>query len=70
MPRWRRTPDARFQSWHTQLILSRRHIALADFASARSSVEHPLHQTYIRDHASKVISDRVIVQHNWTPPPS
>jgi len=33
----------------------------ADFASARSYVEHPLHQTYIRDHASKVISDRVIV---------
>jgi hypothetical protein len=42
----------------------------ADFASARSYVEHPLHQTYIRDHASKVISDRVIVQHDWTPPPS
>ncbi len=42
----------------------------ADFASARSYVEHPLHQTYIRDHASKVISDRVIVQHDWTPTPS
>jgi hypothetical protein len=35
----------------------------ADFASARVYVEHPLHQTYIREHASKVISDRVIVQH-------
>jgi hypothetical protein len=42
----------------------------ADFASARTYVEHPLHQTYIRDHASKVISDRVIVQHEWTASPS
>ena len=42
----------------------------ADFASARAYVEHPLHQTYVRDHASMVISDRVIVQHDWTPPPS
>jgi hypothetical protein len=42
----------------------------ADFASACSYVEHPLHQTYIRDHASKVISDQVIVQHDWTPLPS
>lgn len=42
----------------------------ADFASARTYVEHPLHQTYLRDHASKVIADRVIVQHDWSPPPS
>jgi hypothetical protein len=40
----------------------------ADFASARVYVEHPLHQSYIRDHASKVIGERVIVQHDWTPP--
>ena len=39
----------------------------ADFASARRYVDHPLHQTYIRDHASKVIAQRVIVQHEWTP---
>ena len=42
----------------------------ADFASARTYVEHPLHQTYLRDHASKVVSDRVVVQHDWTPLPS
>lgn len=35
----------------------------ADFASARVYVEHPLHQAYIRDHASKVIRERVVVQH-------
>lgn len=40
----------------------------ADFASARVYVQHPLHQAYIRDHASKVIGERVIVQHDWTPP--
>jgi Stress responsive A/B Barrel Domain len=42
----------------------------ADFASARVYVEHPLHQTYVHDHASKVVSERVIVQHDWTPTPS
>ena len=43
----------------------------ADFAAARSYAEHPLHQTYIRDHASKLISDRVIVRStDRTPPPS
>jgi hypothetical protein len=42
----------------------------ADFASARRYVEHPLHQTYIREHASKVVGERVIVQHDWTAPPS
>ena len=39
----------------------------ADFASARSYVEHPLHQAYIRDHASQVVGERVVVQHDWTP---
>ena len=39
----------------------------ADFASARRYVDHPLHQTYVRDHATKVIGQRVIVQHEWTP---
>jgi hypothetical protein len=42
----------------------------ADFASARVYVEHPLHQAYIRDHASKVVGDRVVVQHDWSPPTS
>jgi Stress responsive A/B Barrel Domain len=40
----------------------------ADFESARVYVQHPLHQTYIRDHAAKVIGERVVVQHDWTPP--
>ena len=40
----------------------------ADFASARRYVEHPLHQTYVRDHASQVVGARVVVQHDWTPP--
>ena len=39
----------------------------ADFDSARVYVQHPLHQAYIRDHATRVIGERVIVQHNWTP---
>ena len=39
----------------------------ADFASARRYVAHPLHQAYVRDHASKVIGERVIVQHDWDP---
>jgi hypothetical protein len=38
----------------------------ADFASARRYVEHPLHQTYVLEHASKVIGQRVVVQHEWT----
>jgi hypothetical protein len=38
----------------------------ADFDSARVYVQHPLHQTYVREHASKVIGERVIVQHDWT----
>ena len=40
----------------------------ADFDSARVYVQHPLHQTYVHDHASKVVGERVIVQHDWTPP--
>ena len=42
----------------------------ADFASARVYVEHPLHQIYVRDHASNVVGDRVVVQHDWSPLPS
>lgn len=38
----------------------------ADFAAARRYVAHPLHQTYVTEHASKVIGQRVIVQHDWT----
>lgn len=37
----------------------------ADFDSARVYVQHPIHQAYVRDHASKVIGERVIVQHDW-----
>ena len=40
----------------------------ADFDSARAYVQQPLHQTYILDHAAKVIGERVVVQHDWTPP--
>ena len=42
----------------------------ADFASARVYVENPLHQSYIREHASKVIGGRVVVQYDWEPQPS
>jgi len=37
----------------------------ADFESARRYVAHPLHQAYVRDHATQVIGQRVIVQHEW-----
>jgi hypothetical protein len=37
----------------------------ADFAAARRYVAHPLHQAYVRDHASRVIGQRVVVQHEW-----
>jgi hypothetical protein len=40
----------------------------ADFDSARTYVQHSLHQTYVRDHASRVIGERVVVQHDWTTP--
>jgi hypothetical protein len=42
----------------------------ADFAAARRYVAHPLHQAYIHDHASQVIGERVVVQHDWAGPPS
>ena len=42
----------------------------ADFDSARVYVQHPIHQTYVRDHAAKVVGERVVVQHDWTPSPS
>ncbi len=38
----------------------------ADFAAARRYVAHPLHQAYVRDHAGKVIGQRVVVQHEWS----
>jgi len=38
-----------------------------DFASARRYVEHPLHQSYVRDHASQAVGERVVVQHDWFP---
>ena len=40
----------------------------ADFDAARAYVQHPLHQTFIRDHVAKVVGERVIVQHDWTTP--
>lgn len=40
----------------------------ADFDSARVYVEHPVHQAYVRNHASKVIGERVVVQHDWASP--
>ena len=39
-----------------------------DFDSARRYVAHPLHQAYVRDHASKVIGQRIVVQHDWDGP--
>lgn len=41
----------------------------ADFDSARVYVEHPVHQAYVREHASRVVGERVVVQHDWTQPP-
>lgn len=41
----------------------------ADFDQARIYVQHPEHQAYVRDHASKVISERVVVQHDWAHAP-
>ncbi len=39
----------------------------ADFASARRYVDHPLHRRYVEDHATKVVGERVVVQHDWVP---
>ena len=39
----------------------------ADFDSARAYVNYPLHEAYIRDYAAKIVGERVIVQHDWTP---
>lgn len=36
-----------------------------DFAAARRYVADERHQAYIRDFASKMIGERVIVQHDW-----
>jgi len=36
-----------------------------DFAAARRYVADERHQAYIRDHASRVIAERVVVQHDW-----
>jgi hypothetical protein len=38
-----------------------------DFAAARRYVEHPLHQRYVQDHASKVVGERIVVQHDLAP---
>jgi catechol 2,3-dioxygenase-like lactoylglutathione lyase family enzyme len=36
-----------------------------DFAAARRYVADERHQAYIRDFASKLIGERVVVQHDW-----
>jgi catechol 2,3-dioxygenase-like lactoylglutathione lyase family enzyme len=36
-----------------------------DFTAARRYVADERHQTYIRDFASKMIGERVVVQHDW-----
>jgi antirestriction protein ArdC len=36
-----------------------------DFESARRYVAHPLHQSYVHDHASRVVAERIVVQHDW-----
>lgn len=40
----------------------------ADFESARRYVAHPIHQAYVRDHASTAFRQRFVVQHDWHPP--
>ncbi len=40
------------------------------FAAARRYVGHPLHQAYVEDHASQVVGERVVVQHDWAGPAS
>ncbi len=37
----------------------------ADFDSARRYVEHPLHRSFIADHAKRRVAQRVVVQHEW-----
>ncbi len=39
----------------------------ADFASARRYVDHPLHRRYVDEHATQVVGERVVVQHDWSP---
>ena len=36
-----------------------------DFAAARRYVDDERHQIYVRDHASKIVGERVVVQHDW-----
>ena len=40
----------------------------ADFESARRYVAHPAHQAYVQNYASKLIGQRVVVQHDWDGP--
>ena len=42
----------------------------ADFSAARRYVDHPLHRRYVEDHATEVVGERVVVQHDWTPGPT
>jgi catechol 2,3-dioxygenase-like lactoylglutathione lyase family enzyme len=37
----------------------------ADFAAARRYVGDERHQAFVRDHAVKVVGERVVVQHDW-----
>jgi catechol 2,3-dioxygenase-like lactoylglutathione lyase family enzyme len=37
----------------------------ADFAAARRYVASDVHQAFVREHASRVVDARVVVQHDW-----
>ena len=39
----------------------------AEFESARRYVDHPLHRRYVEDHATKIVGERIVVQHDWVP---
>src|SRR3954471_18034342 len=36
-----------------------------DFAAARRYVASPVHQAFVREHASSAVDCRVVVQHDW-----
>ena len=40
----------------------------ADFDSARRYVADPRHQDYVQNHASKIVGQRFVVQHDWDGP--
>ena len=54
--------DARYFEGNYDLVAV---LDFPDFEAARRYVADERHQTYVRDHASKLISERVVVQHDW-----